>query len=191
MLNFILAALLVNIPLALSPGPTNILCLSIAVVKGFKGTLKFIVGLQVLPFLYSLIITFGAVTVLTKYENISFIIKIIGSLYMIYLAISMISSKSMIDKKDNIKSSFLYGVLAQGLNPKNIAIIITVYSLFAVEAKDYHYGIILAIVITLCNLISHLLWAGMANFMIKSPLMKYQDKIFGILLVLATLLLWI
>lgn len=110
---------------------------------------------------------------------------------MLYLALSMIRSNSSVEKRDDIKSSFIFGVLAQGLNPKNIAIIITIYSLFSVEAKDYHYGVVLAVIITLCNLLSHLIWASMSKLILNSPLTKYQDKLFGFLLVIATILLWI
>lgn len=191
MIDFILAALLVNLPLAFSPGPANILCLSVASVKGFKGTLKFIAGLQVLPFIYSLIVAFGVGAILTKYAYISNLIKILGSLYMIYLAISMIKSNSDIQQKKNINSRFSFGVLAQALNPKNIAIIITIYSLFSSETQDYQFGLILAVIITLCNFFSHLLWASMAKVIIHSKLTKYQDKVFGLLLILATLLLWL
>jgi len=191
MFAFITAALLVNLPLAFSPGPANILCLSVASAKGFKGSLKFIAGLQVLPFLYSLIIAFGAGYFLTQHAYITHIVKILGSIYMLYLAFCMLRSDSDIKKKPEIKSSFSFGVMAQALNPKNIAIILTIYSLFSVETQDYHFGIVLAFIITLCNFLSHLLWASSAQLILKSPLSKYQDKFFGALLVLATALLWI
>lgn len=191
MIHFILAALLVNLPLALSPGPANILCLSIASIKGFKGTLKFIAGLQVLPFFYALIIAFGAGALLTRYHYITDLTKVAGSLYMLYLAVSMLKSQSVISQVKTINNSFTYGVLAQGLNPKNIAIIMTIYSVFSTQAEDYRYGVLLAIIITLCNLLSHLLWSGLAKFIQNSPLTKYQDQFFGALLVVATVLLWI
>ncbi|BES83853.1 amino acid transporter LysE [Pectobacterium araliae] len=193
-IKFIISALLVNLPLALSPGPTNILCLSIASVQGFKKTLKFIAGLQVLPFVYSLIIAIGAEEMLSKFESLSLLAKILGSIYMLYLAISMIRADSSVKKKENIKSGFVHGVFAQAINPKNIAIIITIYSLFSKQAEDYRYGIMLAIIITLCNMLSHLLWSYSSEIIIKNSgsfLNKNQDKIFGILLLIAIVFLWI
>ncbi len=102
-IQFILSALLVNLPLALSPGPTNILCLSLASNQGFRKTLKFIAGLQVLPFIYSLIIAIGAEEKLGKFNNISMIAKVLGSIYMLYLAIFMLKSDSSIEKRRKLK----------------------------------------------------------------------------------------
>ena len=193
-IKFIISALLVNLPLALSPGPTNILCLSLASSQGFNKTLKFIAGLQVLPFLYSLVVAFGAEEILGKFQNISLIAKVFGSIYMLYLAIIMLKSHSSIEKRKNIKGGFFHGVMAQALNPKNITIIITIYSLFSIQAKEHSYGIALAIIITLCNLLSHLLWSSTSTIILRNKenfFNRNQDKIFGFLLLVAVVLLWV
>ncbi len=191
---FIISALLVNLPLALSPGPTNILCLSLAANQGFRKTLKFIAGLQVLPLLYSLVVAIGAGEVLSQFGHLSIVAKILGSLYMLYLAISMLKSDSSLEKKRKVKGSFWYGVIAQAVNPKNIAIIVTIYSLFASQAADHRYGIALAFMITGCNLLSHLLWSSTSHLILKNKhsfFNTHQDKIFGLLLLSAIVMLWI
>lgn len=193
-IKFIISALLVNIPLALSPGPTNILCLSLASSQGVKKTWKFIAGLQVLPFIYSLIVAVGAEEILSKFSNISMIAKVLGSFYMLYLALCMLKSDSSIERKKEIKGGFIHGVIAQALNPKNITIIITIYSLFATQAENHLYGIVLAIIITVCNLLSHLVWSSTSQLILKnksSYFTKHQDKFFGALLLLAIVFLWI
>ncbi len=108
-IKFIISALLVNLPLALSPGPTNILCLSLSSSQGFKKTLNFIAGLQVLPFIYSLIVAIGAEEILSKFNNISMVAKVIGSLYMLYLAISMIRSDGSIERRKEVKGGIFMG----------------------------------------------------------------------------------
>jgi len=191
---FILSALLVNLPLALSPGPTNILCLSLASSAGFKKTLKFIGGLQVLPFIYSLIVAFGAEEILSRFTMLSLVAKVLGSGYMLYIAYLMLTSKSDVNKKKEVHGGFFHGVLAQALNPKNITIIITIFSLFSQQATNHVYGIALAVIITLCNLLSHLVWSYSADVILKnkeSAFSKNQDKIFGLLLLVAVAFLWI
>lgn len=191
---FIISALLVNLPLALSPGPANILCLSLSARQGFRNTLKFIAGLQVLPLVYSLIVAIGAAEILSKFNHIAMLAKVLGSFYMLYLAIGMLKSSSSIKKNQAIKSGFIHGVMAQALNPKNITIIITIYSLFAHQAEHYQYGLTLAIIITLCNLLSHLLWSSTSHLILNNNntfFNQHQDNIFGILLLLAIILLWV
>lgn len=112
---------------------------------------------------------------------------------MLYLAISMLRLHSSIEKNKEIKGGFIHGVIAQALNPKNITIIITIYSLFSVQAENHVYGFTLAVIITLCNLSSHLLWSSTSYLIIKNKsnfLNKNQDKIFGLLLLIAIILLW-
>lgn len=193
-IKFIISALLVNLPLSLSPGPTNILCLSLASTQGFKKTLRFISGLQVLPFIYSLIVAFGAGEILGKFQNISLIAKILGSIYILYLAIGMLQSYSSIEKKKNIKGGFFHGVMAQALNPKNIIIIITIYSLFSIQAENHYYGVALAVIMTMCNLLSHLLWSSTSALILKNKesfFNRNKDKILGFLLLIAVILLWV
>ena len=83
--------------------------------------------------------------------------------------------------------------MAQAINPKNITIIITIYSIFSDQLINYHHGLVLAVIITVSNLLSHLLWSGAATILVakrNSLIEKYQDKFFGALLLIAVLLLW-
>nr|WP_285835995.1 LysE family translocator [Larsenimonas suaedae] len=195
--SFVLSAVLVNLPLAFSPGPANLLCVGVAASKGFRRTLPFIGGLQVLPLVYSVLVAMGASAVLSRLEQLSDMIKLLGSLYMMWLAFRMwraprTPAQNEAEASPAVASGFWQGVAAQAANPKNILIVVTLYSVFAEQSQSLGAGLALAVIITLCNLASHLCWSLGASTLRASPrLARYQNRLSGGLLVVAVALLWL
>ena len=112
-----------SIVLALIPGPDNIFVLTHSALHGFKSGMIVILGLTTGVFLHTLAVAFG-VSVVFATSQIAFdILKIIGALYLLYLAWQAFkagSSSLQNKEKTNIPLKKLYfrGVFMSSTNPK-------------------------------------------------------------------------
>ena len=120
LISFILAVSI----LAISPGPDNIFVLMQSVVHGKKYGLAIITGLMIGCIVYTIFVAVG-ISVIIKENNTIFLgIKILGAVYLLYLAYKVITggseismSTEKIDKKTPFQL-FKIGFIMNVLNPK-------------------------------------------------------------------------
>ena len=118
LLTFIIATILIT----LSPGPDIIMLISYSLQKGFKYSIKFIMGLISGLLFHSLILILGWSNFFSNSEIILFYFKIIGFTYFMYLGIVelyfyLVQNQST--KKSNIsKNLFKQGIIMNITNPK-------------------------------------------------------------------------
>jgi threonine/homoserine/homoserine lactone efflux protein len=118
LLTFIIASILIT----LSPGPDIIMLISYSLQKGFKYSIKFIMGLISGLLFHSLILILGWSNFFSNSEIILFYFKIIGFTYFMYLGIVelyfyLVQNQST--KKSNIsKNLFKQGIIMNITNPK-------------------------------------------------------------------------
>ncbi|MEQ6124155.1 LysE family translocator [Pseudotenacibaculum sp. MALMAid0570] len=110
--------------LAFSPGPDNIFVLMQSVVYGKKYGLATVVGLMTGCIIHTTLVAFGVSAVITNTPEIFYGIKILGAVYLIYLAYKVFKSSSDITmSSDNLEKKspiqlFKVGFLMNVLNPK-------------------------------------------------------------------------
>jgi threonine/homoserine/homoserine lactone efflux protein len=118
LLTFIVASILIT----LSPGPDIIMLISYSLQKGFKYSIKFIMGLISGLLIHSLILILGWSNFFSNSEIILFYFKIIGFTYFMYIGIVelyfyLVQNQST--KKSNIsKNLFKQGIIMNITNPK-------------------------------------------------------------------------
>ena len=118
LLTFIVASILIT----LSPGPDIIMLISYSLQKGFKYSIKFIMGLISGLLIHSLILILGWSNFFSNSEIILFYFKIIGFTYFMYLGLVelyfyLVQNQST--KKSNIsKNLFKQGIIMNMTNPK-------------------------------------------------------------------------
>ena len=118
LLTFIVASILIT----LSPGPDIIMLISYSLQKGFKYSIKFIMGLISGLLIHSLILLLGWSNFFSNSEIILFYFKIIGFTYFMYIGIVelyfyLVQNQST--KKSNIsKNLFKQGIIMNITNPK-------------------------------------------------------------------------
>jgi len=120
-----------------TPGPNNILASYSGFNFGIKKTLPLMSGVA---FGYTLMLTFvnfGLIVIFKNYPIIQQIIKVIGSIFLIYLAykISFSNSNSNILQKNPVK--FFDTFLFQFINPKAIIVATIMVSTFVDSNNNY------------------------------------------------------
>jgi len=120
LISFILAVSI----LAISPGPDNIFVLMQSVVHGKKYGLATITGLMTGCIVHTTFVAVGISTIIKENNTIFLVIKILGAVYLLYLAYKVItggSEISMSTKKIDKKTPFQLfkiGFIMNVLNPK-------------------------------------------------------------------------
>ncbi len=106
-----------------TPGPNNIMAMLFANKYGLKKTIKFCFGVGAGFFVIMLLCSYFNVLLENSIPKIEFIMTILGAIYMLYLAIKIISSSNKAkDDNDDKNNSFIAGMLLQFINPKGILI---------------------------------------------------------------------
>ena len=120
LISFILAVSI----LAISPGPDNIFVLMQSVVHGKKYGLATIIGLMTGCIVHTTFVAVGISTIIKENNTIFLGIKILGAVYLLYLAYKVITggseismSTEKIDKKTPFQL-FKIGFIMNVLNPK-------------------------------------------------------------------------
>ncbi len=129
-----------------TPGPNNITSASMGMNHGYRKALPYLLGIFTgfvgIMFVCGLL-TETVVRLLPKLE---IGLRIVGSAYMIWLAISILRSTKTEESKDALSPAFGRGVLLQVLNPKVIIYGITVFSGFLIPLLGSIFDLALAAV---------------------------------------------
>ncbi|GAB5475252.1 MAG: LysE family translocator [Maribacter sp.] len=110
--------------LAISPGPDNIYVLMQSITNGKKYGLATVAGLISGCIVHTSLLAFGVSAVIKRNENLFFIIKVFGAIYLLYLAYQVAISTSAIDvsqgraEKKKVGQLFRQGFIMNVLNPK-------------------------------------------------------------------------
>ncbi|MFF2591112.1 LysE family transporter [Peribacillus butanolivorans] len=119
-----------------TPGPNNIMAMLFANKYGFKKTLGFCLGVGAGFFVIMILSSYFNLLLKNFIPKIEFIMTFLAAIYMLYLAIKIISSKNNDKDDDGDKNNrFLSAMLLQFVNPKGILYGITAVSTFIIP---YH-----------------------------------------------------
>ena len=105
--------LLFGVATAFSPGPNNIMTSYSSFNFGFKKTIPTMLGVISGWTLLIIFLQAGSVVIFQKFENLQLIIKIIGSIYLLYMAYKLSflkssSGQSIIKPVTFLNTFFLY-----------------------------------------------------------------------------------
>ena len=120
-----------------TPGPNNILASYSGFNFGIKKTLPLMSGVAFGYTLMLIFVNFGLIVIFKNYPIIQQIIKVIGSIFLIFLAykISFLTSNSNILQKNPVK--FFDTFLFQFINPKAIIVATIMVSTFVDSNNNY------------------------------------------------------
>lgn len=120
LISFVLATSI----LAFSPGPDNIYVLMQSITNGQKYGLATVGGLITGCLVHTTLVAFGVSAILKENENLFFAIKLLGAIYLLYLAFKAFRSDSKVAlSSENVPKKGLMQLFKQGfimnvLNPK-------------------------------------------------------------------------
>lgn len=110
--------------LAISPGPDNIYVLVQSITNGKAYGLATVCGLITGCIIHTTLLAFGVSAIIKANDDIFFTIKVLGAVYLLYLAFRVYKSHSQIDfdsdsaPKKSLKALFIQGFFMNVLNPK-------------------------------------------------------------------------
>lgn len=124
MLDQIIPFLTASILLTLSPGPDIIYVLVRSIAYGYKQGIVTALGLVSGILIHTSLVAFGVSAIIKQSENIFLIIKVLGAMYLLYLAWQVYKSDPEIAfsaegiKNKKMTSLFRQGFVMNVLNPK-------------------------------------------------------------------------
>lgn len=130
---------------SITPGPNNIMSMSLASSYGLKPALRYCLGVGVGIALIAAVMAVFSSLLYSYLENIELIMKIIGAAYILYLAFLIVRDKPHEQKKENKThlrpDSMFTGAIMQFINPKGILFCMVCMSTFILP----HYQSLLEI----------------------------------------------
>ncbi|MTE27775.1 LysE family translocator [Winogradskyella ouciana] len=122
--NILFSFALATSALAISPGPDNIYVLVQSITNGKSHGLATVSGLITGCIVHTTLLAFGVSAIIKANEDLFFAIKVLGALYLLYLAYKVHKSSSQLDldantvPKKSLKGLFIQGFFMNVLNPK-------------------------------------------------------------------------
>ena len=199
MIEYFIPLLILCIVQSGTPGPNNIMLTASGKNFGYIKTIPHMLGV-VLGFL-SLIIVFGLglTVIFSKYPIIQFILRIVGSIYLLYLSYRIYTSVNTEDLSKSKPITFMESSLFQYVNPKGVMMAITTISIYTDHINfkyisSFNEGMIyILIAFTISNLIAVITWTSVGVFIgqfIKSARgIRIFNALMAFLLVLT--IIWI
>ncbi len=188
---FLLAAILLNI----TPGNDTIYILSRTIAQGRKAGIMSVLGIGTGSLVHTFFAAIGLSVIIAQSPVLFNIIKYAGAVYLFYIGVSMILSKSSVinlltPKNEKYHKIYLQAVLTNVLNPKVALFFISFLPQFIDPTYSNHYlsFIILGLSFTITGTLWCLLLALFAS-VISAALIKnrnagnYLTKICGFILV--------
>ena len=199
MIEYFIPLLILCIVQSGTPGPNNIMLTASGKNFGYIKSIPHMLGV-VIGFL-SLIIVFGLglTVIFSKYPIIQFVLRIVGSIYLLYLSYRIYSSVNTEDLSKSKPITFMESSLFQYVNPKGVMMAITTISIYTDHINfkfisSFNEGMIyILIAFTISNIIAVTTWTSVGVFIgqfIKSARgIKIFNALMALLLVLT--IIWI
>ena len=169
MLTQLVPLILFGIATGFSPGPNNIMTSYTAFNFGVKKTIPTMLGVIIGWTLLIILLQLGSASIFQKYQFIQPTIKILGSIYLLYIAFKLSFGGLNKEKKIDPKPvTFVNTFFFQFVNPKSIIVCLTSISLFIDTENNYlRDSIILTTVWFSMAVGSQLAWCLMGKYMRK------------------------
>lgn len=151
--------------MAITPGPNNLMLTASGAAFGFRKTVPHIVGIVVGMETMFAVNALGLGAVLTAFPSLRTAFKVIGAVYLCYLAFKLIFSKGRDESRREGKPlTLLEASLFQVINPKAWIITLTAITAFTVPGDGFipsYLSVAAAFVLVASPCIS--LWAGFGS----------------------------
>ena len=150
---------------AFSPGPNNFMASYSAFNFGIKKTLPIIYGVTFGFPLLIICINFGLSIIFKKYPDIQNIITVAGTIFLVYMAYKIATTKNTQNKESKNPATFINIVLFQFINPKAVICAAFITSTFISQenfVKDSTIIILLAIIISFLSIVT---WSLLGKYM--------------------------
>ena len=157
----------ISISMGFTPGPNNAVASYSAFNFGFRKTLPIILGVGFGYTTLVILLIVVLISVFQEYPLIQEIIRILGSIFLIYLAYKISFSNRKLDGKTENPVKFYETFFFQFINPKGVMAAITLISKFVIQDDYINSSITVIVVCSVTAFVSITLWAGLGKFLRK------------------------
>ena len=158
----------ISCSLGFTPGPNNAVASFSGFNFGIKKTLPLILGVGFGYTTLIILINFVLISTFKNYPIIQEIIRVLGTIFLIYLAYKISFSKISSDGKTENPVKFFDKFIFQFINPKGVMAGITLSSNFVEQGENYlNHSIWVIVVCSVTAFLSITSWTFLGKFLRK------------------------
>ncbi|WP_130832258.1 LysE family translocator [[Erwinia] mediterraneensis] len=183
---------------AITPGPNNMLLTASGANFGFLRSLPLMIGIMLGMQLMLLMVAFGVGGLILLYPSLHLLLKIAGSLYLLWLAWKIATAayeELETGAGPQTPMPFWQGGLLQLINPKAWLMALGAVASFSLAGDAYRASVMaISLGLVTVNLVSGVIWLGFGTLIGRLLRSRRAWKIFnlamGILTAACVLLIW-
>ena len=158
----------ISLSLGFTPGPNNAVAAYSGFNFGIKKTLPLILGVGFGYTTLIILINFVLISTFKNYPIIQEIIRVLGTIFLIYLAYKISFSKISLNGKTENPVKFFHKFIFQFINPKGVMAGVTLSSNFVEQGENYlNHSIWVIIVCSVTAFLSITSWTFLGKFLRK------------------------
>ena len=164
-----------------TPGPSNISSASVALLNGYRNSLKYQAGLALGVFGVMFIAGWISTALLGIFPALEPVLRYVGAGYILYLAYGILRASYTITQQNVKILGFISGLALQVLNPKLIVYAFTLFSTFLASLSNNWPPLVLASgLLAAISFIATSTWAlfgSAVNTYLKNPKLRLTVNI--------------
>jgi threonine/homoserine/homoserine lactone efflux protein len=157
----------ISLSLGFTPGPNNAVASYSAFNFGFKKTIPLIMGVGLGYTTLVILINFVLISIFKTYPIIQEIIRILGTVFLVYLAYKIATSNTSSNEKKTNPVTFYDTFVFQFINPKGVMAATTLISKFVDQDNYISTSVMVIIVCSLTAFSSITAWTLLGKFLRK------------------------
>jgi threonine/homoserine/homoserine lactone efflux protein len=157
----------ISLSLGFTPGPNNAVASFSAFNFGFKKTIPLIMGVGLGYTTLVILINFVLISIFKTYPVIQQIIRILGTVFLVYLAYKIATSNTSNNEKKTNPVTFYDTFVFQFINPKGVMAATTLISKFVDQDNYILTSVMVIIVCSLTAFSSITAWTLLGKFLRK------------------------
>ena len=158
----------ISLSLGFTPGPNNAVAAYSGFNFGIRKTLPLILGVGLGYTTVVILINFVLMSTFKNYPIIQEIIRVLGTVFLIYLAYKISFSKISSDGRTENPVKFLDKFIFQFINPKGVMAGVTLSSNFVEQGENYlNHSIWVIVVCSVTAFLSITSWTFLGKFLRK------------------------
>jgi threonine/homoserine/homoserine lactone efflux protein len=157
----------ISLSLGFTPGPNNAVASYSAFNFGFKKTIPLIMGVGLGYTTLVILINFVLISIFKTYPVIQEIIRILGTVFLVYLAYKIATSSASNNEKKINPVTFYDTFVFQFINPKGVMAATTLISKFVYQDNYISTSVMVIIVCSLTAFSSITAWTLLGKFLRK------------------------
>lgn len=157
-----LALIVFTLAGAMTPGPNNFMLMASGVNFGFYRTIPHMLGIQTGFLLLLFAVGFGLGAILLAYPAVHIVLKIVGGIYLLYLAWRIGSARSLGESRRAATNpmTFWQAAAFQWVNPKGWVMAVSTMAIYVNPLAPFWTVMIIAAVNFVVGILSVTSWTG-------------------------------